>query len=97
VQLYDTLRFWTDQVLFYGMLAIQVWAFVDCATRKAAAFPAANRLTKASWLAITGFSGAITALIGTPLNPLALIAVIAASVYLADVRPAVRDISPRSW
>jgi hypothetical protein len=39
------------------------------------------------------FSGALGTLIQPSLGPISLISVVVASVYLADVRPAVREIS----
>lgn len=93
------LYFWTDELLFWGLFALRVWAVADCAIRKAAAFPAADRLTKPAWLAITAFSallGTFTSLPpdrGGSTGILSLISVVVASVYLADVRPAVREIS----
>ena len=76
-----------------GRAALRAWAVVDCALRKAAAFPAVDKLTKPAWLAILVFSGAIGTLIRPPLGIISLISVVVASVYLADVRPAVREIS----
>lgn len=95
----DDLYYWTDLVLFLGLTALRLWAVVDCATRKAAAFPAADKLTKPAWMAITGFSALFGALVRQPTGPISLISVIVAAVYLADVRPAVREISGggRRW
>jgi hypothetical protein len=61
--------------------------------RKAAAFPAANKLTKPAWLAILIVGGVLGSLFSYPLNLLSLASVVAAVVYLADVRPAVREVS----
>jgi hypothetical protein len=92
--LVNHLYHWTDVILFYGLTGLRVWALVDCVTRKAAAFPAADKLTKPAWLAILVFSGLIGTLIpGSPAGIISLISVVIASVYLADVRPAVREIS----
>jgi hypothetical protein len=91
----DTLYTWTNYVLFYGLVALRVWAVLDCLTRKTAAFPAADKLTKPSWLAIllvTGLLGTFM-FVSAPLWPISLISAIACAVYLADVRPAVREIS----
>ncbi len=49
--------FWTDLLLFWGLVALRVWAIADCVTRKAAAFPAVDKLTKPAWLAILIVSG----------------------------------------
>ena len=43
---------YTDLILFWGLLALRVWALADCATRKVAAFPAVDKLTKPAWLAM---------------------------------------------
>jgi hypothetical protein len=81
-------------------LALEVWAFFDCVRHRANAFEAVGKRTKTFWLALTGGSLAIGALsvlgggggglIG-PFGLFGLAAVVAASIYLADVRPAVKD------
>ena len=91
--LVDHLYLWTDRVLFYGLLALRAWAVVDCATRKAAAFPAADKLTKPAWLAILIISGVVGTLIPVQTWFIPLLTVVVAAVYLADVRPAVREAS----
>jgi hypothetical protein len=89
----DTLYQWTDYVFFWGLIALRVWAVLDCATRKAAAFPAADKLTKPSWLLILVVAGLLGTFASPPLWPISLISAVAAGVYLADVRPAVREIT----
>ena len=95
MSLIDDLYTWTDRVLLYGVLALFFWAVVDCAIRKQSAFPAAQKLTKPAWLAILVIGGGLGSLVAyvydTPINVISLIALIAALVYLADVRPAVRE------
>lgn len=81
-------------------LALEVWAFFDCLRHKANAFEAVSKRTKTFWLAVTGGAMAVGllslldggggGLLG-PLGLFGLVAVTAASVYLADVRPAVKD------
>jgi hypothetical protein len=85
--------FWTDQVLFWGLVALRVWAIADCAMRKAAAFPAVDKLTKPVWLLILVFSGLLGTFLRPPIGIISLVSVIVAAVYLADVRPAVREVS----
>ena len=90
----ERLFYWTDAVLYYGLIALRVWAVADCATRRHDAFPAADKLTKPAWLAILIVSAVFgTWLVPSPIGPISLISVIASAVYLADVRPAVREIS----
>jgi Protein of unknown function (DUF2516) len=84
-------------VLYWGVLALTVWAFVDALIRPASGFVAAGKLTKPGWAAITGLAALIIFWQG-PMSFLGLPAVIAAVVYLVDVRPAVRGLRRgNSW
>ena len=76
---------------------LTVWAFVDALVRPAAGFVAAGKLTKPGWAAITGLA-AVVIYWFTPMSFLGLPAVIAAIVYLVDVRPAVKGLRRgNSW
>jgi hypothetical protein len=77
--------------LYYGAVALTLWAFVDALIRPAAGYVAAGKLTKPGWAAITGLSAAVVYWF-TPMSFLGLPAVIAGVVYLVDVRPAVRGL-----
>ena len=79
-------------VLYYGTLALTVWAFVDALVRPAPGYVAAGKLTKPAWLGITGVAAAVIFLTKSPMGLLGLPAVVAAIVYLVDVRPAVRGL-----
>lgn len=78
-------------------LAIKGFAFVNAMTFSAEAYEAAGKLTKQAWCVITGLGfAAQLVLIGSPIGIINLIFLIAALVYLADVRPALREVtSPR--
>jgi len=92
VHVIDEIRHWLNQAIMLGLLILFVWALVDCATRKAAAFPAAGKLTKPAWLGII----LITALFSLVLQldlVFSVLLVVAPLVYLVDVRPAVREIA----
>ncbi|MGI8869884.1 MAG: DUF2516 family protein [Mycobacteriales bacterium] len=80
------------EIIQIGCLAVELWAFIDCTTRPADAFRAAEKLTKPGWLVITGLAAVVTFFAGT-IGFFGIAAIIAALVYLADVRPAVREIS----
>ena len=98
MQTIDTIQSWLLFVLFLGVLALQIWALVDCITRKAPAFPAAGKLTKATWLLLNALAVVLVLLWQDVTNLLSFISIIISSVYLADVRPAVREISgPSRW
>jgi Protein of unknown function (DUF2516) len=84
-------------VRYWGVLALTVWAFVDALIRPASGFVAAGKLTKPGWAAITGLAALIIFWQG-PTSFLGLPAVIAAIVYLVDVRPAVKGLRRgNSW
>lgn len=77
--------------LYYGTLALALWGFVDALVRPAAGFVAAGKLTKPAWLGITALAAVLLFVMG-PMSFLGLPAVVAAVVYLVDVRPAVRGL-----
>lgn len=92
-----------EQAVFFLLalvaLGLELWAVADCARHRANAFEATGKRTKSFWLALTGGAALIGIIsffssgggfFGT-LGLFGLAAVVAASVYLADVRPAVKD------
>lgn len=85
---------WLNLLLFYLSLGVRLFALVDAATRPAQSYVAAGKLTKPAWLIILGVAVAV-ALLGSGLTGIFNIAgVIAAIVYLVDVRPALRALGP---
>jgi hypothetical protein len=72
----------------------EAWALVDAVIRPAQAFVAAGKQTKPIWLIILGVAfvlGLYTAAYGGVTSILAVIAFVAAAIYLVDVRPKVRE------
>jgi hypothetical protein len=84
------------RLLDYTLLALALWGFVDAATRKPEAFPAANRLTKPIWLGILAAS-AFVAFFLSAFSLFGMAAAVATIVYLGDVRPAVRELRSGGW
>ena len=82
-------------LLNLAVLVLVVWALIDAATRPPAAFVAAGKQTKQIWLIILGVS-LLLCLIGFGgfLGFFGFVIVVAAIVYLVDVRPAVRGMRP---
>jgi hypothetical protein len=83
--------------LALGVVAfgVEVWAFVDAITRPAQAFVAVGKQNKRLWLIILGVA-AVVGLAGVaygvgPTSILPVAAFVAAAVYLADVRPKVKE------
>jgi hypothetical protein len=90
---------------FFQLLAIiafvvEVWALIDALRTTAPAYEAAGKQTKKLWLIIlaianvVGLGGAAAFL--SILSMLPIIAFVAAAIYLADVRPAVKQYRGRS-
>jgi hypothetical protein len=85
---------------------VEAWALVDAIARPKAAFAvaasmsdnAAGRLTKPIWLIILGVAfvlGLYSAAYGGVTGFLSVLAFVAAAIYLAGVRPKVREYSKR--
>ena len=79
-------------VISFITFAGKVWALADCLSRRSDAFVAAGKLTKPIWLGITGVAVLVHLVVLDPLFILNIIGVIAAIVYLVDVRPALRQV-----
>lgn len=73
-------------VIYLAALAVTLWALVDAAVRPASAFVAASKRTKQFWLAVLA-----VAALAAYIRLFTFIALVAALVYLLDVRPAVRS------
>lgn len=82
-------------LLGVAALAMEVFALVDALRYPTQAYPAAGKLTKAAWVGILVVAVAIGFVTVTRVMGFGIIAVVAAGVYLADVRPALRAIAPR--
>ena len=79
------------QGIDWAALGLAIWALVDAVIRPANGFVAASKLNKPAWVGITVLAVIFARVFGPP-NILWIVAVVAASVYLVDVRPAVRGL-----
>ena len=86
---------WFFEALWLAALVVELWAFVDVIRRPSPAFPAAGKQTKPIWLIILGVASVIglasVAYSASPLSIFPIVAFVAAAIYLADVRPKVRE------
>lgn len=73
-------------------LLVEIYAFVDCLRRRPDAFTAAGKRTKTFWLVVTGVAVLLGIVALSSLGLLAIVAIIAAGVYLADVKPALDQV-----
>lgn len=78
-------------LLSLAAFGLAAYAFVDAVRRPGAAFEYAGKRTKTFWSILLGVALALAFLsIGGRIGFLVILSVVAAGVYLADVRPAVR-------
>jgi len=79
------------------LLGVKIYAFVNCLMFSKEAYVAANKLTKPAWAIILGLGLVLQVLMAgaSPINLINLAFTIAAFVYLADVRPALRSLTRR--
>lgn len=76
-------------------LAIEVAALLDALRHRPDAYVAAGKRTKGFWVAVTGVGTALGFVSLGGFGLLGIIGVVAAGVYLADVRPALRQVQGR--
>ena len=79
-------------VVFYAVVAAELWALVDAVIRPTQAYVAADKLTKTAWLVILGLALATSLFLGFIF---VMVGLIAACVYLLDVRPALSSVTRR--
>jgi hypothetical protein len=92
---------------FYALMVaafvLEACAFIDAIRHPAGAYVAASKQTKPIWLIILGVAlligiGGVTQQIGlfTSFLALPIVAFVASSIYLVDVRPRVKGVRVRS-
>ena len=78
------------------MIGVKIFALVTALMFTPDHYRAADKLTKPAWVAILGLGvAAAVLLVSSPLGLLNLAFAIAAFVFLADVRPALRGLHQR--
>jgi len=83
-------------LLSLAAFAAEVFAFADAIRRRPDAFIAASKRTKKFWSIVTGLSvllGFISVANQYTLFSVGIIAIVGAGIYLADVRPALQQVS----
>jgi uncharacterized membrane protein YkvI len=71
-------------VIFFAILLVKVVALIDAISRPGRSFVAMGKQTKQFWLIVL-----VLALLSTFVGFLSLVGLVAALVYLVDVRPAI--------
>ena len=91
MQIVSQVQSWLLLGLGVALLAVEAFAFIEALRGSAVMFRAHGKLTKPAWCAITGVATVLGFIaVFNPLNIAGIIAIVAAGVFLADVRPLVR-------
>lgn len=80
-------------VVFWMVLAANIFAFVHAALQRPDAYTATDKLSKPAWLGILGVAALLSWVLGV--TGMAISAV-AAGVYLVDVRPRLLEVQGKS-
>ena len=82
-------------IVSLGTFIAQAVAFIDALTHSKEAYVAGDKLTKQAWCIILGLAVVAHMLIWSPLSLFNLVGIVAAIVYLVDVRPTLRSLTRR--
>ena len=85
---------WIFVIIAFVLLAVKVFALVSALLYSNESYVAADKLNKTTWCAILGV-GVLLHLVPVPLALVNLAMLVAALVYLADVRPALAGLRRR--
>lgn len=85
----DSIESWLGLVIFFAAAALELFALIDAAIRPAQSFVNMGKLTKPAWMLILGLALLTCMAFRSPISIFGLLGVLAASVYMADVRPAI--------
>jgi hypothetical protein len=81
-------------LVYFGVLATVIFAFVNSLLYSAESYEAAGKLTKPAWCTILGL-GVVLQFVSIELFIVQIALFIAALVYLTDVRPALGSLRRR--
>jgi len=79
-----------ELAISFVLFVVKAFAFVDAVSRPAQAYVAVDKQTKMFWIIVLGLFLVAHMLFWRPIGILNLIGTVAAFVYLADARPALR-------
>ncbi len=85
---------YVNLIVAFALLATAIFAFVNSLLHSAEAYVAAGKLTKPAWCTILGL-GVVLQLVPLGLSLINIAMLVAALVYLADVRPALASLRRR--
>lgn len=83
---------WILMIVGYPAVLVALYAFIHASLQRPDAFTAVDKLTKGKWLAINGAAVVGLVLFNTPNTIFWIAGLVAALVYIVDVRPKVSAI-----
>jgi hypothetical protein len=96
MQIFGSIQSTLTLILGLVALGCEVFAVIDVLRHRPDAFVAAGKRTKTFWTIVLAVALAIGIIfVLNVLNFIGILAFVAAAVYLADVRPALRQVSGR--
>jgi hypothetical protein len=81
-----------NTLVFVASVGTRAYALIDAFFRPAEAYVAAGKLTRPAWLIILGLGLVVGVVLPPPISLLNIAALIAAIIYIVDVRPALREL-----
>jgi len=85
---------YVNLIVAFALLATTIFAFVNSLLYSAESYAAAGKLTKPAWCTILGL-GVVLQLVPLGFSLINIAMLVAALVYLADVRPALAGLRRR--
>lgn len=90
----SSLEMWINVGIAFVLLVVKIFAFVSALLYSGESYVAADKLNKTTWTLILGI-GVVLQVVPIPLSIVNLAMLVAACVYLADVRPALAGLRRR--
>ena len=89
---------WVSLLIWVVGIPVGLYAFVHALLQRKDAYTAASKQTKPIWGAITGVAALLLVFVTDgPFSFLWLVGIIAALVYILDVRPRILEIQQGRW
>lgn len=92
MDLLSDLDYYVLRAIWIVGIPVGIYAFVHALLQRSEAFTAADKLTKPVWLGITGVAALLLVVFRGPTTILWLLGIVAALVYLVDVRPRITEV-----
>jgi hypothetical protein len=90
---YNVVVFFISTIVLIFSVIVQVVALIHCLTQRGDGFQAIGTLPKGAWAAILIACIFFTLVARDPTSIFSFLGIIAALIYLLDVRPGLRDLS----